>query len=87
ALQALGGSLDGARPFAPADSTQAFVFAVTDYTAYAVLPALAERLRTLAPRLRLRAVYSTRQDSFDDLAAGRAHFALGFDEGPAALPE
>ena len=38
----LGGSLDGARPFAPADSTQAFVFAVTDYTAYAVLPALAE---------------------------------------------
>lgn len=87
ALQALGGSLEGARPFAPGDSTQAFVFAATDYTAYAVLPALAARLRTLAPRLRVRAVYSTRQDSFDDLAAGRAHFALGFDEGQAALPE
>ena len=87
ALQALGGSLEGARPFAPGDSTQAFVFAATDYTAYAVLPALAARLRTLAPRLRVRAVYSTRQDSFDDLAAGRAHFALGFNEGQAALPE
>lgn len=87
ALQALGGSLEGARPFAPGDSTQAFVFAATDYTAYAVLPALAARLRTRAPRLRVRAVYSTRQDSFDDLAAGRAHFALGFDEGQAALPE
>ncbi|CBJ38045.1 Transcriptional regulators, LysR family [Ralstonia solanacearum CMR15] len=82
-LASLEGCLEGARPFTPATSRQSFVFAATDFTAFALLPALTEALEASAPHLRIRVAYSTHRDSLEELAAGRIHFALGMRDGPA----
>lgn len=81
-LGALDGCLEGIRPFNPAVSRQSFVFAATDFTAFALLPALVGRLETTAPNVRIRMVYSTHRDSLNELVAGRIHFALGMRDGP-----
>lgn len=86
-LIALDGCLEGARPFNPATSRQSFVFAATDFTAFALLPALIEELENVAPHLRIRVTYSTHRDSLEDLAAGRIHFAIGMRDGPAISHE
>jgi DNA-binding transcriptional LysR family regulator len=78
ALRLLSDHLGAAAPFVPATSTQTFTLAATDFTAFALLPALMARLQTLAPNLRVNVVYSSHRDSLEDLAAGRAHFALSF---------
>ncbi|HOX59763.1 MAG TPA: LysR family transcriptional regulator [Verrucomicrobiota bacterium] len=81
-LDALDGCLEGARPFNPATSRQSFVFAATDFTAFALLPTLIEALEKSAPHVRIRVTYSTHRDSLDELAAGRIHFAIGMRDGP-----
>lgn len=89
-LAELDWCLESARPFNPAVSKQTFVFAATDFTASAILPALIGRLEAVAPFLRFRVVYSTHSDSLNELQAGRFHFALGLrnGNGPAtAAPE
>ncbi len=85
ALRLLSDHLGAAGPFVPASSTQVFTLAATDFTAFAVLPGLMARLQALAPELRVNVVYSSHRDALEDLAAGRAHFALGFsgEEGPS----
>ncbi|MCP1175857.1 LysR family transcriptional regulator [Ralstonia chuxiongensis] len=85
-LSELDWCLESARPFHPATSKQTFVFAATDFTAFAVLPALIGRLESVAPHLRFRMVYSTHSDSLEELQAGRIHFALGLRNGPATTP-
>lgn len=60
------------------------MFAATDYTAFAVLPAFLARIQHVAPRLRIRVVHSDRKISVDELAAGRIDFALGYHEESAA---
>lgn len=77
ALQLLSLQLDRDLPFQPETSSQTFVFAATDYTAFALLPPLAARLQHQAPYLRLQIVYSDRQDPIGDLEEGPAHFVLG----------
>lgn len=81
-LGALDGCLEGARAFEPAHSRQGFVFAATDFTAFALLPSLVASIEGIAPHLRLRIVYSTHRDCLDDLRAGRVHFAIGMRDGP-----
>ncbi len=45
ALRALGEGLEEWRPFVPGQSQRTFVFAATDYTAFALLPPLMNRLQ------------------------------------------
>jgi DNA-binding transcriptional LysR family regulator len=80
ALQTLTDSLESAGPFDPSMSKQEFVFAATDFTAFAILPQLVAALEQHAPRTRVRVVYSTHRESLEDLASGRVHFALGFSD-------
>ncbi|HEX7641852.1 MAG TPA: LysR family transcriptional regulator [Burkholderiaceae bacterium] len=86
-LLLLDGCLEGARPFDPATSRQSFVFAATDFTAFALLPALIGQLEKSAPHLRIRVVYSTHRDSLEELAAGRIHFAIGVRDGQGNVHE
>jgi DNA-binding transcriptional LysR family regulator len=87
ALQALSASLESSAPFVPARSRQSFVFAATDFTAFAVLPQLVAALERQAPQLRIKVVHSSHSESLQDLASGRVHFALGFsDEHSAGEP-
>ncbi len=85
ALRLLSDHLGAAGPFVPASSTQVVTLAATDFTAFSVLPGLMARLQAQAPELRVNVVYSSHRDALEDLAAGRAHFALGFsdEEGPS----
>ena len=78
ALQTLTGSLGDFGAFDPSTSHQTFVFAATDFTAFALLPALIASLEREAPHIRVRVIYSTHRESLDDLASGRIHFSLGF---------
>jgi DNA-binding transcriptional LysR family regulator len=78
ALALLSETMTSAAPFRPETSTQTFVFAATDFTAFALLPALVAKLERAAPHVCLKVVHATQRDSADDLAAGRIHFALGF---------
>lgn len=80
ALGTLSACLPSASAFDPATSTQSFVFAATDYTAFALLPMFIARLQQFAPGLSIKVVYSNGQDSHDDLIAGKIDFALGFAE-------
>ncbi|WP_176059510.1 LysR substrate-binding domain-containing protein [Paraburkholderia sp. BCC1876] len=80
ALRNLTGSLADFGPFVPSESSQTFVFAATDFTAFALLPPLIAALECDAPQLRVRVIYSTHRESLDDLASGRVQFALGFSE-------
>ncbi len=80
ALQTLAGSLGERGTFDPSTSTQTFVFAATDFTAFALLPPLIGTLERDAPHIRVRMVYSTHRESLEDLASGRVHFALGFSD-------
>ncbi|MFG9943073.1 LysR substrate-binding domain-containing protein, partial [Pseudomonas aeruginosa] len=75
------------RPFVPGQSQRTFVFAATDYTAFALLPPLMNRLQHSAPGVRLRLVNAERKLSVEALASGRIDFALGYDEEHERLPE
>ncbi|WP_255573492.1 LysR family transcriptional regulator [Deefgea tanakiae] len=80
ALGALSTCLPSTSAFDPATSTQTFVFAATDYTAFALLPMFIAQLQHFAPGLSIKVVYSNGQDSYDDLVAGKVDFVLGFAE-------
>jgi DNA-binding transcriptional LysR family regulator len=86
-LANLSETLSGAAAFTPATSTQTFLFAATDFTAFALLPALVARLATTAPHIGIKVVYSAHRESLDELAAGRVHFALGFSHESGILSE
>ena len=87
ALRLLSDNLCSAGPFVPATSTQTFTVTATDFTAFALLPSFIARLQQLAPGLRINVVYSSHRDSLEDLAAGRAHFALSFADADSASAE
>ena len=86
ALKALAEGLGQWEPFVPASSQRTFTFAATDYTAFALLPALMRRLQREAPGIRVRLVQSERKVSIEGLASGRIDFALGYSEGRDRLP-
>ena len=76
ALRILSDQLTGAEPFVPATTTQTFVFAATDYAVYALLTPLIARLEKVAPAVRIKVLYLTRQECLTDLREGRVHFVL-----------
>lgn len=80
ALNSLTASLHPQAVFEPAKSSQTFTFAVTDYTAAVILPALISRVNQLAPGISLKLVYSREFNADDDLLSGKVDFALGFEE-------
>lgn len=84
-LQTLTTSLGQGRAFHAASSRQTFVFAATDFTAFALLPRLAASLEASAPRVRIKVEHSRRRDSVEALASGRVHFALGFSDETATV--
>lgn len=86
ALALLNAGLTPTRRFDAAASDRTFVFAATDYTAFAVLPAFIARMQKVAPKLRFKVVYSRGRESADELASGRIDFALGYEEDELPLP-
>jgi DNA-binding transcriptional LysR family regulator len=86
ALGVLHASLAPVRRFVPAESDRTFVFAATDYTAFAILPAFIARMQRIAPKLRFQVVHSRGRASADELASGRIDFSLGYEEDALPLP-
>ncbi|KAF1051521.1 MAG: PCP degradation transcriptional activation protein [Stenotrophomonas maltophilia] len=86
ALALLEEGLNPPQRFDPATSQRTFVLAATDYTTFALLPALMQRLEQQAPGVQLRLVQSGSKVAVDDLAQGRIDFALGFSELEDSLP-
>ncbi|MCB6185072.1 LysR family transcriptional regulator [Leeia sp. TBRC 13508] len=80
ALSALSGCLSTKTGFDPLTSTKSFVFAATDYTAFALLPMLIAHLQQVAPGLRTKVIYSNGRDSQAELKTGEIDFALGLDD-------
>lgn len=78
ALHTLSESLRAAEVFCPETSNQTFRFAVTDYTAAVFFPGLITQLQQTAPGISIQTVYSSGYDSFEDLAAGKVDFSVGF---------
>lgn len=79
-LTKLSSHLAQSLPFDPAVSDKTYVFAATDYTTFVLIPSLVAHLQCVAPQLRIKVVYSGRQDSKAELAAGSIDFALGFSD-------
>ncbi len=82
ALELLARGLSDASAFDAASSERTFVFAATDYTAFAILPQLIAAVQRSAPRLRIKVVYTLGGEPAEDLAAGRIDFALGYENDP-----
>lgn len=78
ALRILSSQLAGARSFNPESSEATFTFAATDFTAFAVVPALVECLAKKAPHIRLKIMHSSNEQALTELATGKISFALGF---------
>ena len=62
ALALLSNGLAQAGRFDPATSDRCFTLAATDYTTFAMLPALVAQVQDLAPRLRFQIVHAQSQD-------------------------
>ncbi|MEN5035335.1 LysR family transcriptional regulator [Pseudomonas sp. TWI929] len=80
ALQILTENLGTASGFEPRTASETFVFAATDFTAYALLPLLIARLEKEAPKLKTKVVYSTQRDPWRELGEGKVHFVLGVSD-------
>lgn len=76
ALNLLSDGLGASEVFDPSTSHQAFTFAATDYTLYAVLTPLVARLEQSAPNVTVNVVYLNKQECRDQLREGRVHFAI-----------
>jgi len=86
ALGLLHEGLAPASRFDAAESDRTFVFAATDYTAFAILPMFIARMQKVAPKLRFKIVHSRGRESADELASGRIDFSLGYEEDNVPLP-
>ncbi len=80
ALQVLSDRLSDPASFAPASSTQSFILAATDFTTFALIPALIARIEHAAPRVQLRIIHSRDRDAYGDLMQDGAHFVMGFSD-------
>jgi DNA-binding transcriptional LysR family regulator len=80
ALQLLSDKLGDAEDFSPQTSTQTYRFVATDFTTFALLPALIARVEREAPRARIQVLPSRHRDATADLQEAGAHFALGFSD-------
>ena len=87
ALTLLSDNLGAAGPFVPSASAQTFTLAATDFTTFVLVPPLVARLQREAPDVKINVTHSTHRESLEELAAGRAHFALSFSEDDSASIE
>jgi DNA-binding transcriptional LysR family regulator len=80
ALASLSSCLHEPEAFEPEKSRETFTFAVTDYTAAVILPALIASVNRLAPGISIKLIYSRDFNADEDLLSGKVDFALGFEE-------
>lgn len=80
ALHALSDQLGNQAAFVPSSSTQFFTFAATDFTTFALIPALISRIEHKAPHVRLRVVHSRHRGAYSALVQEGAHFVMGFSD-------
>lgn len=64
--------------FDPATSTRMFVIRTRDVGEVVIIPPLLARLAESAPRVRIRTVFKTIEETLAGLASGRIDLALGF---------
>lgn len=80
ALHTLSTQLGDPAAFEPGSSTQSFTFAATDFTTFALMPALISKIEHEAPHVRLKVVHSRHRDAYSDLVQEGAHFVIGFSD-------
>jgi DNA-binding transcriptional LysR family regulator len=80
ALDVLSGQLGESATFAAGSSAQSFTFAATDFTTFALIPALVSRIEHEAPHVHLRVVHSRHREACNDLVQEGAHFVMGFSD-------
>lgn len=78
ALSSLDQHLSPKAAFDPSASDDCFQIAITDYTAFAVLPALVNELQHRAPGLRFELRYLAHSPALNELLKGEVGLALGF---------
>lgn len=78
ALTSLNQNLSPKAAFDPAASDDCLQIAITDYTAFSVLPALINELQHTAPNLRFELRYLSHSPALNELLKGEVDLALGF---------
>lgn len=73
--------------FEPLTSDYEFVIATTDYTAFIILPLLLERLRKVAPNIKLKFISEKKEESFRNLSIGTVDLIIGYAEQDEVLPQ
>ncbi len=76
ALQLLRVSVQESRTFNPLQANKTFRIRMTDLTEAVVLPPLFQRLRRLAPNVKIESMLAKRRETTKELAAGRLDFAM-----------
>ena len=76
ALQLLRVSVQESRTFNPLQANKTFRISMTDLTEAVVLPPLFQRLRGLAPNVKIESMLAKRRETTKELAAGRLDFAM-----------
>lgn len=76
ALRLLRLSVQESRTFDPQQASRTFRISMTDLTEEAVLPVLFQRLRRIAPNVKIESILAKRRETTKDLAAGRLDFAV-----------
>lgn len=77
-LLQLQAALTAAAPFVPAESDRTFSLGMSDYTAFALLPALVAHLATVAPGVQIRVLSTERHTVAQLLDADEIDLAIGF---------
>ncbi|MGN5593616.1 LysR family transcriptional regulator [Stutzerimonas nitrititolerans] len=76
ALQLLRVSVQESRTFNPLQANKTFRISMTDLTEAVVFPPLFQRLRRLAPNVKIESMLAKRRETTKELAAGRLDFAM-----------
>lgn len=78
ALNYLNKELTPQRKFEASTSTERFLIAITDFTAFWIFPALMHKLQQGAPNLHFELLYLPHSPALTELLAGEVDLALGF---------
>ena len=76
ALQLLRVSVQESRIFNPREANKTFRVSMTDLTEAVLFPPLFQRLRRLAPNVKIESMLARRRETTKELAAGRLDFAM-----------
>ncbi|WP_165676743.1 LysR family transcriptional regulator [Metapseudomonas otitidis] len=76
ALQLLRVSVQESRTFNPLQANKTYRISMTDLSEAVILPLLFQRLRRLAPQVRVESFLAKRRETTKELAAGRLDFAV-----------